>query len=171
MTLALLTGCSSGSSDSERTPHRVTTPVAFATAKAYEPICPDYMLNTDYKRREEVMQLNVAWGKDDLGGAMRVEGITVQTLSTLFDEHFICPSDRQNESPTAQAFLDFLKRHPAVTAHGYLISPAREDYRISIEGLYVPAKDVTPELKRDFINLCRDADELDVDSDLFSWWD
>ena len=70
-----------------------------------------------------------------------------------------------------QQFIDFMKKQPDVTAHGYAVSPKRDDYRVTIEGLWVPEEFVTPAIKAAFVEFCKDADELESDGELNSWWD
>jgi hypothetical protein len=142
-----------------------------AKAEAYFELYQGFEMNHDYKKRDEIMDLNVTWGKDDFDELIWVELISLPVLEKLVEERFVDPESRQNASPTVQAFLEFMRKYPSVTAHGYVVSPERPDYRVSIEGLFVAKKKVTPELKQEFINLCKDADELRMDGDLFSWWD
>jgi hypothetical protein len=64
-----------------------------------------------------------------------------------------------------------MKNHPKVTAHGYVVTHEREDYRTSIEGLSFDGK-VSKKLLLDFVHLCRQADEFVADERrLYSWWD
>jgi len=100
-----------------------------------------------------------------------VDSITLPALEILFAERFIYPESRQNASPTAQMFLEFMRKYPSATAHGYAIGPDRWDYRVTLEGLFVSAQAVTPELREAFLALCKDADELRTDGDLSAWWD
>jgi hypothetical protein len=132
---------------------------------------PDQELNSDYQRRDALLGLNVTWSPDNVDDALAVESIPLAVLETLLAEQFIRPADRQNASPTAGQFLEFMRKHPVVVAHGYAISRDRPDYRVTIEGLYVPAEDVTPELRQAFSDLCHNADELMTEGDLYSWWD
>jgi hypothetical protein len=125
-------------------------------------------LNPDSTRRDEILGLK--WN-DEFGGISTFEGITLKQVETLLSENFIDPQNTQNESPTAEQFIDFMRKYPVAQAHGYAVSPTRDDYRVTIEGLYVPCADVTVQLLRDFVSLCRDADKLQISGDLYSWWD
>jgi hypothetical protein len=142
-----------------------------ATANTDFELFPDLELNRDHQRRDELLGLNITWSKDNVDEAISIESIPLPVLEELLKGQFIHPEDRQNASPTARQFLEFMRKYPVAVAHGYAISPERSDYRITIEGLRVPAKDVTPELRQSFSDLCRDADELTTDGDLYSWWD
>jgi hypothetical protein len=95
----------------------------------------------------------------------------VTTLERLFVERFIDPDDAQNEAPSAKQFLGFMQKHPNVIAHGYAVSPTREDYRITIDGLSVQASYATRELKFAFVGFAKEADELELENGLWAWWD
>lgn len=105
------------------------------------------------------------------GGIRRFENVTYYVLHQLFNEGFVDPDGTQNYSPTNKEFLDFLKTHKEnFSAHGYVVSNNREDYRVSIEGL--SGSNPTKEDIIDFTNLCRSAEEFEASSSyLYSWWD
>lgn len=131
----------------------------------------DPLFNKDTKRRAEVLGI-----PDDYpsGGIRKFKNATVEQIKTLIDENFLAPSDRQNFSPTAGEFLDFMQNYPEVRAHGYVVSPDRDDYRVTIEGLECPEFKLTEDsfgLYINFVKLCRHADELEINSELYSWWD
>jgi hypothetical protein len=131
-----------------------------------------FTYNPDYERRDFLLGIDGDWDeKNALGGIKSFGLIELDILEILFRERFIDPSDRQNESPTMQEFLGFMRKHPAAVAHGYAVSPNRDDYRVTIEGLRVPAKDVTWELEEAFAEFCGNADELVTNGELYSWWD
>jgi hypothetical protein len=62
-------------------------------------------------------------------------GLPIEKAEQLLAERFLDPDEGQEFSPPALVFLDFMRRFPGVTAHGYLIGPDREDYRVTIEGV------------------------------------
>ncbi len=64
-----------------------------------------------------------------------------------------------------------MEKYPVAKAHGYVVSPYRDDYRVTIEGLSVDRADVTPEVRNAFLDFSENADQLDTDGDLNSWWD
>jgi hypothetical protein len=67
-----------------------------------------------------------------------------------------------------------MQNYPEVRAHGYVVSPDRDDYRVTIEGLECPEFKLTEDsfgLYINFVKLCRHADELEINSELYSWWD
>jgi hypothetical protein len=131
----------------------------------------DSLFNKDTKRRAEILGI-----PDDypFGGIRKFKNATAEQIKTLIDENFLAPSDTQNDSPTAKEFLEFMEEYPEVKAHGYVVSPDRDDYRVTIEGLECPEFKLTEDsfgLYIDFIKLCRHADEFEIDSCLYSWWD
>lgn len=127
-------------------------------------------LNLDYKARNEII-----FGKHDdekwIGGVRHFDNLTLSQLESLIKNNFIDLEDRQNYSPTAEEFLNFMQIHPDVTVHGYAVSHDRKDYRVSIEGLSFRGE-VCDNLLFDFIHLCRLADEFVANrTELYSWWD
>lgn len=130
-----------------------------------------FSYNKDYVSRDKILKLNVDWQKDKTGGIKEFEEIDVKTFETLLVQKYIDPSDSQNESPTAKEFFQFMCKYPSIKAYGYAVSPKRNDYRVTIEGIYVLNKDITPNLKKDFMEFCKSADEISTDEGLSSWWD
>lgn len=130
----------------------------------------DFVMNTDVGRRDKVLGINVDWD-GHVGGIVRLDRIGVTTLETLFRERFVDPNDSQDEAPSASELLAFMQKHPEVLAHGYAVSPDREDYRVTIDGLSVQSSFATAELKLAFLEFCKDADELDLKNGLRAWWD
>jgi hypothetical protein len=133
---------------------------------------PKFSHNRNYRQRDAFLGITVNWeNEDDHGGITSFDHIDVDMLSKLLSEKFINPNDRQNESPYIYQFFDFMKRYPATRAFGYAVSPLREDYRISIEGLFVAPDDVTAELRDAFGEFCANADEIETGAMLRGWWD
>lgn len=126
-------------------------------------------LNRDTIRRAEI--LGIAPITPYAAGIIPFEWLALEDLETLFEGKFIDPEDRQNEAPTAGEFLEFMRKHPHVFAHGYAASPERSDYRITIEGLMAHKAYLTPQAFEEFIIFCRHADELELGDHLRSWWD
>jgi len=125
--------------------------------------------NEDVERRAEILGIDTIFY---VGGIQRFSGVTTEQLKALMDENFLDPKDAQNSSYTAKEFYDFMLEHPGVTAHGYAVSEARQDYRVTIEGMEGSFK--TKDDLIDFIYFCRDADSLDIDKVelyAYSWWD
>jgi hypothetical protein len=103
----------------------------------------------------------------------RFEGLSFSALEKLVTLGFADPEDAQNDAPQIQEFLDFMRGHPTAMAHGYAVSPSRDDYRVSIEGLYIAPKDMTVDLLEDFVAFCRFADDFSASmpDGCYAWWD
>lgn len=129
-------------------------------------------LNRDYHKRNEILfGDDIVDGEGWLGGTRRFEELNLSQLKELVDNEFIDLEDCQNCSPSVGDFLEFMSKYPKVLAHGYAVSHNRDDYRVSLEGLYFKGR-VSKELLKDFVYLCRHADEFNIgDNTLYSWWD
>lgn len=119
------------------------------------------------KERKELCGVD---NKNFFGGCATFEGIDYKTLKLLVDKGYADPEDNTNGSTTLGEYLDFLKRNPSFTAHGYIISNDREDRRITVEGL--EAENATQLEVENFIELDRMADEFEANTRYCrSWWD
>jgi hypothetical protein len=131
-----------------------------------------FEFNKNYKRRDDVLGICVDWNNEELhDDLIEIGSMDLDIVTMLLNEKFIDPESRQNESPSVKEFHAFMQKHSSARAFGYAVSPFREDYRISIEGLFVAPDDVTPEIRKAFVIFCAEADELDTDVMLRSWWD
>ena len=130
----------------------------------------EFKYNKDWETRDKLI-----FGKADksryMGGCRRFSGVNYRTLCTLLEEKFIDPQEAQNNSPTTEEIMSFMKEYPDFTAHGYVVSIDRDDYRVTIEGVD-GSNYASPsmELLTDFINLFRYADDFDIHS-LCCWYD
>ena len=135
------------------------------------------MERTKLTREQEVRRDELVFGEaqdwsKSMGGIKRYRDLTVDCLEKLVKEGFADPEETQNDSPTTQEFLEFMQQYPKARAHGYVVSNDREDVGVTVEGLEVDRADVTTKLFRDFVQLCRYADEFnDEENGLYSWWD
>lgn len=126
-------------------------------------------INHDDKRRCEIM--GISYPANYMGGYHRFEGITLDQLNLLLEEGFIDPEERQNCAPNTMEFKSFLEAYPDATVHGYIISPDRNDCRISIEGAEYHGE-VSKDMMIDFIEMFRFADDFTVSDDcLYCWFD
>lgn len=126
-------------------------------------------LNGDWQRRDTLIFGNAQDWSKAMGGITRFD-LDVANLERLVAEKFVNPAEGQNFGPEVSQFLTFMKKWPQVKAVGYAVSPERDDYRVSIDGL-VCKDNITPELMEEF-NFWRDADEYENRPDLLSaWWD
>jgi hypothetical protein len=109
--------------------------------------------------------------KDEPYDVKSFKNLTLAQLEKLVDKDFVALDLTQNESPTIQEMMDFMKKHPGVTAHGYVVSHQREDYRTSLEGLSYNGTS-SKQMIAAFKKFCKNADELILNSEkLYSWWD
>lgn len=106
----------------------------------------------DREREEIIFGETIDWSEnsggtasfDDSSYAGR-DGITLGTLKELREKNYIGGEQRQNASPTVDEFIehgetmveDFGIDPDDVRFIGYVVSPYRDDARISIEGMYV----------------------------------
>ena len=125
--------------------------------------------NYDDKRRCEIIGMDCP--PKYLGGCKSFKGLTLSQLNLLLEENFIDPEECQNSSPTTIEFKEFLDRYPECTLHGYIVTPERSDYRVTIEGLEY-CGDVPRDMLVDFINEFRYSDNFICDEDyLYCWFD
>ena len=127
-------------------------------------------LNRDVNKRD-MMLFGEEYDKAKyLGGIRRFGGLNAFRLSALLDAGFIDADEAQNDSPTTEEFLAFMKEHHDFTAFGYAVCPERDDYRITIDGIESDVLFNTLDEVNDFFMLCRGADELTI-TPPYAWWD
>ena len=105
-----------------------------------------------------------------MGGVRHFSCIDTETAHKLMDNGFLDPQEYQNCSPDVKDLVEVAEKYPEMYLFGYTVSPDRDDYRVSIEGLkgYKPFKSL--EDAEDFIGLCRYADDFSIDPP-YAWWD
>lgn len=127
-------------------------------------------LNADIKTRDEII-----FGEYDPSkytfGMRQFRDMTGETLRKLIDKKFANPEWRHNDSPEIKDMLDFITKHPDYTVYGYAIIDTRDDYRISIEGMYKNEKETNIDTLREFVKMNRLADEFDIDGPMYCWYD
>lgn len=141
--------------------------VYISTVEEYDH--PLFMNKIDPVRRASILNIPNDY---PFGGIRMFNGATVKQIKTLLDEGFLDPEDAQNDSPTAIEFFEFMQEHPTLTAHGYVVEPARIDCRVTIEGLEGYLTD--PDDIEAFKQFCVTASELTVNECtgyVYSWWD
>ena len=131
----------------------------------------DVVLSSDYKKRDELLGIHVDWNTGSIGGTERFKDVPLKALRMLVDLNLADPEDAQNDAPTLREFIKFMEKYPQCMAHGYAVSPNRDDYRVTIEGLSCRKECVTEELKDDFIEMFRCADEFSIKDGLRCWYD
>ncbi len=114
---------------------------------------------------------------EDLGGTQQFRGLDAERLETLVREGLADVNDKHNDAPTLDEFLTLLKREPRLRAHGYSVSSARDDCRVSIEGIHVMAGNFgvreRARIREVFATFARSADELRLPEcgNFYAWWD
>lgn len=123
------------------------------------------------KDRRRCALLNIT-GTYVNGGIEHFDNLSADTLQTLIDEGFADPDDTQNNSPSLQEILDFIREYPDFKAHGYAVSPERSDYRVSLEGVegtvYRPSDAFSA-----FVETFDGADtfEISKSGNCYAWYD
>lgn len=106
-----------------------------------------------------------------LGGVDRFSRLDIGKLDALLAAGHADPDERQNDAPSTAEFRDFLAAHPRFTAHGYVVSPHRDDCRLSLEGVQLDAKPTQEEIAA-FSARFAMADEFVLSDDrLYCWYD
>ncbi|MUG94344.1 hypothetical protein F7734_18965 [Scytonema sp. UIC 10036] len=135
----------------------------------------DFTCNRDYLTRDNIIFGSSLQWEEICGGAKNFDRLTVEQLQQLVDLGFASPIEKQNFSPAICEFLTFGRiqksRGFVFTFEGYVISPFREDYRVSIDGIVFNGM-VSQELIDDFEAFITSPDELDIKPNyLRAWWD
>lgn len=131
------------------------------------------------EKREEILAEYIPaklFGKYEnnwAGGTKSFKGATLEVLEKLLAAGLIELEGAQNSSPTVAEFMEVMREHPSLRAHGYIVSEERSDARTSIEGLegYVSYKDF-PSVQASLGH----ADEFNIEDDgagyqVYAWWD
>lgn len=131
-----------------------------------------FKFNKDSKERDSIIFGEPQkWKNNRGGGIVQFDSLLAEQLDELVRLKHADPETRQNNSPSIASFLEFLQENPKFRATGYIVSPDREDYRVSIEGITYDG-DASKEEIITFVHFCNGADELELDSEsLRAWWD
>jgi len=123
----------------------------------------------DYKRRDELV-IGAALEPDSYD-VFRFDGLMAHHLTKLIEEGFADPNDQQNEAPKIYEFAKLMRKWPMWRAHGYMVTPLRDDCRISLEGIRYKGK-IPAEMRDDFVAYFGHADDFDNEKDyLYAWFD
>lgn len=132
---------------------------------------PNFAMNKDHERREQIIFGESYNSKKYLGGCRNFRGMTVETLQQLIDEKFADTEDQQNCAPTIGELLEYGKTHKNVTFSGYVIDIVRNDYRVSIDTIDQTFNE-NDGASIDFSNAFQIADEFCVTKEFgHAWWD
>lgn len=103
---------------------------------------------------------------DYIGGMERFDELKLSQIEQLLENNIIDLDDRQNNAPTAGELINFVKKHPEYNLFGYCITPDRDDFRITFDGIGGPeGVDTT-----DFMHFECNADEFILNPP-YAWWD
>jgi len=133
-------------------------------------------MNKDYKRRDEIIFGNYRASRYESGGCARAD-ISIVQLKQLIEEDFINVHENQNDSPNVLEFLNDIEGHEDNAIFEiYAISPDREDYRVTIEGINIDISDSDKDALCYFIEQWRYADEFTINNmangySIRAWWD
>lgn len=111
--------------------------------------------------------------KKYLGGSRSFDKLTLGQIKKLEALGVLDMDDAQNDCPTVGEIIEFLRERTTNGwyAHGYCISPERNDFRISFEGVGKETKPSYQDLI-DFTEMFRLADEFNVNENgLWCWYD
>ena len=86
------------------------------------------------------------------------------------------PDETQNEAPSILEFLDWCEQwqllENEVLFEGYIITKLRDDHRVSVEGIQLNSEAVSDNVKKNFVEAFRLADEFDIAKTTYrAWWD
>lgn len=81
-------------------------------------ITAPFNYNLEYETRDKLLKLEVDW-KDKMNRVIKFEPFRVDILESLISQKFINPQDRQNNSPTVNEMLEFMRKYPIVFVYGY----------------------------------------------------
>lgn len=128
-----------------------------------------FRFNYDDKRRHEI--LGISYNPSNIYDIKCFEDVTLKQLNLLLEEHFIEHDENQNGSPNTMVYKTFMEKYPNATVHGYIVTPRRGDYRVTIEGLSYNGE-VSTQMLRDFIDTFGRADNFITESNnLYCWYD
>ena len=127
-------------------------------------------LNADIKTRDKLI-----FGEYDpskyIGGVRKFKNINAETLQKLVDARFADPEGTQNDSPELGEMLAFITKYPDYTVHGYTVIDTRDDYRVTVEGLSKDEPETDINILREFVDMNRWADEFEITTKMYCWYD
>lgn len=134
-----------------------------------------YLSLDDAEKREQILfGRSYNEGSYSSGGICRFGDMTVAKAEELMRLGYMDPEETQNDSPTVQQFVDFIKggdNPDGWRLHGYAVSPLREDVRVSVEGIE-SVEPIDTETLLEFAMSNRYADELLCSNGMaYCWYD
>lgn len=134
-----------------------------------------YLSFDDAEKREQILFGRSYDEKSySCGGVCHFDDLTVAKAEELIDLGYMDPEEAQNDSPTVQQFVDFIKSSDNPDSwrlHGYVVSPLRSDVRVSVDGIE-SVEPITTDTLLEFAMANRYADELLCsDGMAYCWYD
>ena len=132
-------------------------------------------MNRNYNARDNMI-FGEHYKKEKYVGGIRRFTISSDVLKRLVYDGFADKMECQNYSPYIKDFLEDTNEDVELTFGGYAVSPERDDYRVTIDEVYVTIPfDKHKELAY-FAERYHSADEftVDVKDDAYkirAWWD
>lgn len=107
--------------------------------------------------------------QSEFGGIRYFRGVPLNVLQQLINRRCVEMGAWNECRGVAALFLPFLETHPGFTAHGYVVSSERPEFRVTVEGIE-KADLFTKEEVIDFAYAFRGADEFELASDYARCW-
>ena len=131
-------------------------------------------MNKNYKRRDEI--IFGAYEKEKYFGGVRRFNCSRETILNLLEEDFISPDECQNCSPYVKDFVEYTEGIDETKFECYAVSPDRDDYRVSIEGVDFIIPDTDFDNVTMAVDISRSADEFSFEHAknnyyIHAWWD
>jgi hypothetical protein len=128
----------------------------------------DLILAPFFAKSDAYYKQRFGFSNGGLGGCRSFKGLDLKTLRRLA-RLGLADEGPWNNCPGNGAFLGFMEGHPSWTAHGYAVSPDREDARITIEGLEKEGR-VGKREGEAFLEAFGAADEFEVSARYARCW-
>ena len=131
-----------------------------------------YMSRGLANRRDQIV-FGEDYNSDKYSGGIREFGyLNAEDLNKLLDLGLADPDEQKNElAPTTKEIAKFLNDHQNFWAHGYVVSPERDDYRVSLEGVECGSDYDTSDVQ-DFFSLFKYPDGVSVEeTGMYCWFD
>lgn len=133
------------------------------------------MYRADYRQRDLVLK-GFYVGNAYVGGTKRFSKLPLSLVELMIEEGHISPEDKQNNAPSVKELVAFAKqmRDKGYDFYfsGYVVSPDREDYRTSIDTIYIKYYfDNNNHINNRVISkFFENADEKDIEQGSMRFW-
>jgi hypothetical protein len=126
-------------------------------------------MNRDHEKRDELLK-DYFDSSEYCGGCRHFSKIPRDLLKLLVELDFADPQEQHNEAPTIGEFLEF--EYDGIVFDGYVVAIRRDDYRVSIDGVYIPHTGKLDEKTIELIQGFHHADDFKIDGEeIYAWWD